>query len=344
VPLSIARLLLCALCLACLGSPAHSEQRAFIWGVNGHPLTAYPGVDYDKQLDLVQDLGLTSYRVNVSEPRHILQLVELVNKAKARNIEILPVLTPGVDMDDMAPKDLRREAYSFALAVVSPLKGKVKVWELGNEMDIFALLQPCEIDDAGNKRDCSAGIASGEDDLDYQGARWKKVSAVLRGLSEGVKKADPAALRAMGVSGWGRTPPFRMLRRDGVDWDISVWHMYGQDPEEDFKALAELGKPIWVTEFANPYDESRSEQAEAGALRGWMARLLELGPIYRVEAAHIYELLDETYWEPSDEARRGLTKLEKDGEAGWKVGKPKPAYGAVKSFIQGRQADATPAR
>ncbi len=326
--------LLYAICLCGAVAAAQAEEKAFIWGANGHPFSAYPGIKYEQQLDIVRDLGLTSYRVNISHKQQIPALVELVNKAKARNIEILPILTPSLELDKEEPDRLQQAARNFAVTVISSLKGRVRVWELGNELENHAIIQPCEIKDDGRQYNCSWGPAGGVGELDYYGPRWKKVSAVLRGLSEGAKEADPSAQRAMGTAGWGHTGAFQRMKNDGVEWDISVWHMYGEDPEWAFKILAALGKPIWVTEMNQPRGSARGENAQAEGLQRWMARLLELSGRYNVRAAHIYELLDETYWAPSDEAQMGLVLLEKDGAHGWRVGAPKLAYQTVKSFVQ----------
>ncbi len=74
----IAGTLLCSMLV--IGS-GQAGDKAFIWGANGHPFTAYPGVEYEKQLDILRDLGLTSYRVNVSHAEDIPRLVELAAKA-----------------------------------------------------------------------------------------------------------------------------------------------------------------------------------------------------------------------------------------------------------------------
>ncbi len=332
------------ICLCSAVAATRAEEKAFIWGANGHPFTAYPGVKYDQQLDIVRDLELTSYRVNISSVQDIPSLVDLVNKAKSRNIEILPILTPGLDLDKEDPERLRQAAHKFAVVVVSSLKGRVPVWELGNELENHAIIQPCEMKEDGTQYNCSWGPAGGVGELDYYAPRWKKVSAVLRGLSEGTKQADPSAQRAMGTAGWGHTGAFQRLKNDGVEWDISVWHMYGEDPEWAFKILAALGKPIWVTELNHPGGSSQGEKAQAEGLRRWMGRLLELSGRYNVQAAHIYELLDETYWAPSFEAQMGLVLLEKDAARGWRIGAPKLAYPAVKSFVQGGQSATSPSR
>jgi hypothetical protein len=111
--------------------------------------------------------------------------------------------------------------------------------------------------------------------------------------------------------------------------------MYGQDPEWAFKTIARYGHPIWVTEFNNPQGSKESDQKQVEGLKQSMLRLRELQQTYNVEAAHIYELMDEPYWIPSFEAYMGLVHLVPDGGGGWMPGPPKHAYQAVKQLLRG---------
>ena len=66
-----------------------------------------------------------------------------------------------------------------------------------------------------------------------------------------------------------------------------------------------------------------------------MQRLREMQRTYNIEAAHVYELLDEPYWAPSYEATMGLVTLEKEAAGVWALGRPKTAYHTVKQLITG---------
>lgn len=311
-----------------------SARADFTWGVNGHPFASYPGVSFKQQLAYVDDLGMTSYRVDISTIQSAPRLEKLIAFARPRDIRILPVLTPGYDLDKHEPEQLYEWAHAFAVHLVSRFKDDIRVWELGNEMENYALIKGCETRDNGVQYDCEWGAPRGDDPLDYYGPRWEKVSAVLRGLSDGTNSVDPEIRRAMGTAGWGHVGAFERMREDGIEWDISVWHMYGEDPEWAFKKLAEFGKPIWVTEFNHLHGSQEGEIKQAKGLERWMARLRELGSTYDVEAAHIYELMDEPYWAPSFEAVMGLVRLEKNAQGHWTPGEAKPAYCAARKHIR----------
>lgn len=280
---------------------------------------------------------MTSYRVDVVRTEQASRLAALVRAGKARGIEILPVLVPALSLDKETADDLYRKARAFAVALVSRFKDDIRVWELGNELENYAIIRACEMRDDGSQYNCAWGPAGGVGPLEYYGPRWAKVSAVLKGLSDGTTAVDPSIRKAMGTAGWGHTGAFARMQSDGIRWDISVWHMYGQDPEWAFKILAGFNRPIWVTEFNNPGGSKGSAQEQADGIVRAITRLRQLRKTYNVEAAHIYELMDETYWAPSAEAAMGLVTLVKDG-GGWKPGERKPAFAAAKQLLAAESA------
>ena len=315
--------------------PQAFAKADFIWGANGHPFTAYQGVSFEQQLDYLRNLGMTSYRVNISSIDNATALRTLVEVAKPRGIEILPVLTPGLDLKKETPEDLYKKARAFAVYLVSRFKDDIRVWELGNELENHAIIQPCEMQDNGVQYNCAWGPAGGVGPLEYFGPRWAKVSAVLKGLSDGTISVDPTIRKAIGTAGWGHVGAFERMRQDGIAWDISVWHFYGKDPEWGFKRVAAFGKPIWVTEFNNPMGSQKGVVQQAAGLKKIMTRIRELQDKYRVEAAHVYELLDETYWAPNFEAFMGLVYLDKNDKGKWAASGPKPGYCAVRTLLRG---------
>jgi hypothetical protein len=329
----------------CLTGPLTRAQADILWGVNGHPFTAYPGIDFEQQLDYLKDLGMKSYRVNISNAASAPALGKLIAAAKSRDIEVLPVITPGdISLENDSTDVLYRKAFDLASTLVAKFKTDVRVWELGNEMENYAIIKACEMRDDGTQYDCAWGPAGGVHTLDYYGPRWAKVSAVLKGLSDGTISVDPTIRKAMGTAGWGHLGAFSRMQQDGIQWDISVWHMYGEDPETAFQRLATFGNPIWVTEFNNPGGSQPGKQEQADGLKRAMTRLQQLQDYYDIEAAHIYELLDEPYWGEGFEAVMGLVPLTKDGKDRWTPARPKPAYQVVKKFIRGSDAAPTPQR
>lgn len=332
----VARLLRAAtVLLAAAPCPSAIAQSDFTWGVNGHPLVSYPGVSFEAQLDYVSELGMTSYRVDIGSIDKVDALAHLVRDARARGITILPVITQPLDLNKETPEALQKKAYDFAYALASNFREEIPVWELGNELENYAIILPCEMQDDDKQYNCSWGPAGGISALEYFGPRWAKVSAAIKGWTEGVRAADPNVRRAIGTAGWGHVGAFERMKADGIDWEISVWHMYGEDPEWAFKKLAEYERPIWVTEFNNALGSQQGEEQQVAGLTKAMSRLRELQAAYHVEAAYIYELMDEAYWGESFEAHMGLVAMKKNEQALWMAGERKPVFNAVKKRIRG---------
>lgn len=321
--------------LGTIGTAA--SARDIVWGVNGHPFTAYPGVSYTSQLDLIRELGARSYRVNVSSTDHIERLRDLVALGARRGIDILPVLTPPLDLKTTPTAALYANSFNFAFAIASAVRRHVRTIELGNELENHAIIKPCERQTDGRIYSCNYGLGTGIATTDYEGERWKAVSAVLKGLSDGTTAADPTMKKAVGSAGWGHTGMFALMERDGIRWDISVWHAYQQDPHDMLQKVAAFRRPIWITEFnfppkleGDPVEHAKGLQGMIDALRPQIAR-------FNIEAVHIYELLDEPYWGNDTEAIMGLATLKRsESGKGWEIGDRKPSFEIVKTAISGK--------
>lgn len=317
----------------CAIAPAKCAD--LMWGVNGHPFAAYPGVMFSQQLDLVRDLGAKSYRVDVSSVDTAPALADLVALAANRGLQILPVLTPALDLKLETPQALYEKSFKFAATLASRFKTEIPVWELGNELENYAILMPCETQDDGKIYPCEWGPAGGMTELEYVGARWEKVSAVLKGLSEGVHSVDPTIRKAIGTAGWGHFGAFDRMKRDGIIWDITVWHAYREEPDSAFERLASFNKPIWITELNHPFGSRDGFDAQANGLRAIMDALRRQQKRYNIEAAFFYELLDEPYW-TDFEGHFGLVKQVKTATGGWQVADRKPAFEVIRQSIQKR--------
>jgi hypothetical protein len=305
-----------------------------VWGVNGHPLTNYRDVTANAQIDLVAQLGMRAYRVDVTNLAQMDALATLVTTGRAKGVAILPVLNPPVDLakDDVAT--IGRVARDFGQNLASRFRGEIGVWELGNELENTALVKPCETRDDGTVYPCNWGDPGGTIPNDYAGPRVAKIVALLRGLSDGVRAGDPAARRAIGSAGWGHTAIFDRYRDAGLTWDITVWHAYTPEIEASLKRLKTFGKPIWITEFDHPFGSAKD--GEAGQARGietMIARIKALANAYDVEGAFIYELLDEPYWGTSYEASMGLVHVKSGPDGHFMIDAKKAAFEPIAHSI-----------
>ncbi|SKA32954.1 hypothetical protein [Consotaella salsifontis] len=305
-----------------------------IWGANGHPFTAYSGLSYAEQIEQLHELGGTSYRVDVTSLDQRDKLRFLLETARERRIDILPILIPPVRLKSSTAEQLRTQSAAFAEAFARAFPD-VEIWELGNELENYAIIQPCEMRDDGTQYPCEWGPAAGVGPGEYFTPRYLKVAAVLRGLSEGIAAANPKARRAIGTAGWGHLGFFERLAKDHIAWEITVWHMYEYKDDTPFRTLARYGKPIWVTEFNHSQGSHKDgKEGQAAGLSAMMRRLVELNKAYDVEATFIYELFDEPYWAPSFEASMGVVSMVKGSGGQWTVGPQKPAFAAAQEVIR----------
>lgn len=273
---------------------------------------------------------MTHYRVSGRSDR----LERLYSLGQQYGVGLLPLLTAGGNWRDKDPDTLYQEHFELARSRSRQHRGRFPVWECGNELENHAILQPCEMRDDHTQYPCDWAPATGDIPLDYSGDRFDQVSAVVRGLVNGVGEGDPDAKRAIGTAGWGHIAPFEMWQDRGIDWEITVWHDYETVSEDYLKTLASFGKPIWITEFNAGGGGTETEAENARLIRERIAYYREMAPVYDIEAAFVYELLDEPYWS-GFESMMGLYRMEGSDSSGWRVGNPKPAGTAVQEMLSG---------
>ncbi|HYI71934.1 MAG TPA: hypothetical protein VEX87_19395, partial [Skermanella sp.] len=267
------------------------------WGVNGHPFWSHGGISVTKQLDLIKQMGLQSYRVDLdnSDAGSMNLLRTLVTEGKARGIDILPII-------NLHPERYTTEAAAYsagkAIAATYAKAFPGMTWELGNEYDNLSI-----------KAGASGALAS-----DYNNAPYAIARGLIKGMYDGAKGADATAKTVVDDAGWHHYGFLQRLAADGVKWDITAMHWYSDQGSPmnvgggGVDALAihqKLGEPIWITEV-NARPGSMGEAAEAQWLVKTMADWNAVATKYGIQAAHIYELFDQPEMGTSPEAHYGL--------------------------------------
>ena len=220
----------------------------------------YPRETVKAQLDLIRESGMGWYRCDW--PQILFDKTpeaydELFDEAKKRNLKILPILFPTVAMDGSVPnEEIRKVAAAYAKAIVTKYRGRITHWELHNELDNFSILRQGDTTRKGEPY--PHGSPDGDSVEHYEEARYQRVLAMLRGLSEGVKAGDVKALTMINAAGWLHTGFFdRLIKEDKLHFDILAWHWYSdmgdmtkvRDKINVFAHLKTYGKPIWITEM-----------------------------------------------------------------------------------------------
>ncbi len=318
------------------------------WGINGHPLTqeGYWQVPLDDQLDLVKDSGATWYRISFGFDAYranTARFEELLAKAEKRNLKLLPVLMPpkGFYGDSKPLAQIKEESAAFGKEMASRYKGRITHWELGNELDTFAMIKKGEKNRAGKEWKWD-GAPDGKIPDDYETNRYERCREFFKSLQQGIKEADPKALTMIDTAGWLHYGFLQRLKEDGVnDYDILAWHWYSEmgpiiaaskDKIDVIKLLKDgFGKPIWLTEI-NRRDGSKKgkEDAQAEYISGPIA---DLSKHPDINAVFLYELLDEPYFGESGESDYGIANISKESGK-WKITGMKPSFDAFRKLTR----------
>ena len=336
---------------------AHAAGDGFYWGVNGHPLTqsGYFDVPMLDQVSLVAELGAGWYRVDLGSndfAANTVRFDNLLTDSERRGIRLLPVLSssPGGHSGTATPAEIHDAAFDFGRAVAGRYRGRITHWELGNELDIPALVRKWDTTRDGKL--WQWGDPDGSRPEDYEEGRYRRAKAEITGLGEGVKAGDPAALTVVDTSGWLHYGFIeRLAREDHVPFDVLAWHWYSEMGDitsvqgrlDLVRFLGRFGKPLWLTEVSR-----RNGSAGAGGreLADYVARdVAGMGANPGIAGLFIYELLDEPYFGQGGESQYGLVELARGRAAAWEVARRKQAFDAYKAVIAaGRRGQAAPTR
>lgn len=264
------------------------------WGINAH--ASFDLVSAAEQLDLAKSIGMTSLRIDVydASPTTIAWLSHILTEASHRGMTILPVIVPSA-ASGTSEAAAYAWGYNTASALASAFPGMT--WEVGNEMDMYAVKPG----------------TTGQSTSDYNDAIYAIVRGSIKGMSEGIHQSDSTASVAVGIAGMH----FGFLQRlanDAVQWDITSEHYYappGSTPHIDsgadflFGSLAQFGKPIIMTEFNQQQGYLLSQSEQVVTLVSMMNAIAALAPKYNIIGAYLYELLDEPGLDPT-EAHYGM--------------------------------------
>lgn len=184
----------------------YNATEGFYWGINGHPITQHdydhtsgPDTTLDDQLDLIEELGMNYYRVDIvtdangavidnlsapSTPGKVLRFDALLNKAAARQrpIKILPMVgITGLDVLNDTDIQAYNKGYNIGYGFASTYGSRINVYEVGNEEEIDPrttnggrILEQYDGDEAGH----------------YTASKMQKLASYFKGAIAGIKAGD----------------------------------------------------------------------------------------------------------------------------------------------------------
>ncbi|MCG1039573.1 MULTISPECIES: hypothetical protein [Burkholderiaceae] len=310
-----------------MSSNSYNAVSSGFFGINGHINSgnAY-GTAFATQIAYMRDLGISNVRQDVWDTIGAKSIASFVDTLRGTGISVSVVITPKLSNTDEA--SAYSNSFQLAYSIASILKGKVLLYECGNEMEIGFVSR------GGNFR------------TDYRATPYFIYRGMIRGMIDGVRAADPRAAVAV-TAGWLHFGILQMLA-DGTDpqggtsgprvnWDVTSWHWYSDMGDitnaNGIDVLHELTRrfrrPIWISEYGyRPYGQSGNTllNAQASYLATQTRQFVKLKSQYSLlQSIQLYELFDMS-------ADDGYGLIESDGVT------KKPAYSAVKESIASSKA------
>ena len=256
------------------------------WGAVGHndrdsrgPQYPYNRVPLTTQMDLLTAAGLHWYRTGCTD--NCPALLDAARKAGVSLLRGVP-LWPDATIDESANYN-RAYKYAVDLARANP---QFKYWEASNEVDNWI-----GISGDGSTRE------------QYKQSAYLQARGLIKGLIDGLHAGNPAAKVLVDDAGYCHYGFLKALWDDGVRWDITAFHWYSdQGDMEKAKCQsanaaaihASFGLPVWITEYnSNIAAKNADDAAGAAWLANFIGEVRRDAAKYRIQAAFVYELLDE---------------------------------------------------
>lgn len=194
-----------------------------------------------------------------------------INALVENGFDVLLVIDPDIP-STIGKSNYNEDGYNLASHAVERYKGKVKYYQMANEVSGTAI-KPSDPNFTGETFEGDFGLL-------YSKERYNAVLGWTSGMSRAIREKDPDA--KIVVSGhWVLYKVIDQLIKDGVDFDIIGWAWYENDGDDVTKRqtpdgqstvnlgeeLAKFGKTNWIIESnlgdgTYPKDEKTERQLE----------------------------------------------------------------------------------
>ena len=263
-----------------------AETTTVSWGVVGHndrPATTnldpYNKIPLQQQFRLLNELGADWYRTSCMPNK----CAALLAAAKAARINILDsiIYSPDAAVDEASNYSY---AYGHAAGIAKFFGSSVTVYETGNELDDWVHM-----------------TGDGSQRSQYNPQRYLQARGAIRGMIDGIHSVNPSAKTIVDDAGWCHYGFLQMLWADGVRWDITGVHWYGNEGNIEEAGCnkanvaeihASFGKPVWITEFNFKPLQATDDPAAAWII-SFVHQIQRVANKYNIQTAFAYELFDE---------------------------------------------------
>ena len=317
-------------------SSTPSYSAAFQWGVTVRPnvFGKYSSKTLTWQTDKMKDLGVGWARVNwdYDNSDAVTRNKSIISNLSQAGFKTLLVIEHNPNKGN---SNLYQQGLDDAKLITDAVGGSVDYYQLANE---------------GGAQSLISG-RSGVSPSDFDNTRYTQVRDYIKGLSDGITKADPGAKKIVTIS-WTHSGFLDRLISDGVYFDMIGIDWYSwmgafsakkiNDTQTLYSKLQSLGKPLTFMEVAQMPTASGSdskqkttvdETAQANFLTStanwaWANRTW-------VKGFYHFELVDNTFSSGYTDYY-GLIKVNKSSDGATTLGDVRKAFSAYKSVISGK--------
>lgn len=304
------------------------EEKAFKWGVGvlPYPTNVYSDEVLDEVFKNAKDLGVKWVRLGWPPYKNLGDFEffdKVVDKANEMGFFIVFTFDPDGGLLDL--KEPENQGKEDGYKIAKHYKGKIKYYQMANEP-------------AGTS--IKSGGFSGLDKNSFDPKKYQKVSGWLKGVSKGIKEADPNAKRIL-TGHWLHVGFFEMINGEGIEYEIIGWDwdLENQDltkiknEGKEFnliEALKKYNKELWIME-ANSHEGSlKGEEVQANYIESFGKRIYETGDF---KGFFVFTLIDEAHKQNTNEKLLGLVKIEK-ADGTFKIGAKKKAFYTYQDLIK----------
>lgn len=300
--------------------PKHYGVNIKIYGMEkaGAP---YNKENLIKQLDWAKELGAVDVRSNVED--NLSDTDDFVNLALERGLNPMLIIEPY--LPDFFNQATYQQGYDYANFIAKRYRGIVKYYQLGNEASGVAIKPTYP----GNKK------------TDYDDAKYNVMMNWLKGLSQGVRDADPIAYRMIS-SNWLGTGAMDRLIDDKVEFDLIGWNWYSDMGEDLIKEvdgaqfsipeyLKKYPKEFWVVELNRQGGTlDGNEQAQADYFKTFINNAVShnnLGGVF------VFPLTDLCSDVGKSIGHMGIIRIQKFADGTCTDNGKKPAFDVIKDLF-----------
>lgn len=302
----------------------------FQWGVMIRPLglsvIGIPSQDPKKmfadQIAMVKELGVNHIRVNLEPDLDLMDYI--VNLAQKENLKVTIILEPKPRDDFFNGYASYQTGFDLAKDTASRYRGKVSYYQLGNESN-GAVIKKSH---------------PGDRPSDYYMNLYRIYREWMKGLADGVATGDPFAQRIV-TANWLGTAMIKMLKDDGVRFEIVGWNWYSE-MGDIFKRktangktvpefVSNLGKKFWIVESNYSNGSWKFNDGPQAAYIGGTADASHRSPL--VNGYFVYTLPDEPGKYNYEAGYLGLVGAKRLSDGPWSFADKKPAFFEYKRII-----------